>query len=384
MKPIPYGKQEITEEDIAAVTEVLRSDFLTQGPTVKAFEEAFAAYVGAKHGVAVCNGTAALHLGLLALGTTAGSKVITTPITFAATANAILHCGAEVDFVDINPETFAMDLERVESKLETSPAGRYAGIIPVDMAGYPIDTESLRKIADKHDLWILEDACHAPGAGFTTQTGDFERCGAGCCVDAAIFSFHPVKHIACGEGGMVTTNNDLLRERIALLRSHGIVRGSGDCEERGGWFQRMVELGYNYRLSDIQAALGLSQLGRANDGLKKRRRIADRYNCAFAGIPEIKTPHVPAGVLHGYHLYIIQCDRRRELYDFLKERGIYAQVHYIPVHSHPFYQRKGWCEGNLPIAEEYYRRALSLPLYPSLKLEEQELVINTVMEFYGR
>jgi UDP-4-amino-4,6-dideoxy-N-acetyl-beta-L-altrosamine transaminase len=380
---IPYGRQNITEEDIQAVIDVLKSDFLTQGPAINAFEEAFAKYIGVQYAVAVANGTAALHLSNLALGVKPGDKVITTPITFAASANATLYCGGHIDFVDIDPKTFLMDLDLLEEKLMSAPLGTYKGIVPVDFAGYPIDAERLRIIADKYKLWVLEDACHAPGGSFTDSHKIEQRCGNGIYADLSIFSFHPVKHIATGEGGMITTNSKALYEKLLLLRTHGITKNPDLLNENhGGWYYEMQELGFNYRLSDIQAALGISQLKHADKGLSRRREIAQNYNEAFKGTA-IKTPKVLAGFEHAYHLYIIQVEKRKELYDYLREHQIFAQIHYIPCHLMPYYRDLGWKEGDMPNAENYYRNCLSLPMYPTLTDEEQKFVINTINTFYN-
>ncbi len=384
MKPIPYGRQHINKADIQSVVEVLKSDYLTQGPRIENFEKKFAEYVNAKYAVAVSNGTAALHLANLALGTKKGNKIITTPITFAASANSVLYCGAEIDFVDINPDTFTMDLDKLEQKLTKAAMGEYAGVIPVDMAGYPVDTERLREICDKHGLWIITDASHSPGAYFTDSKNEVQMSGNGKYADLHTFSFHPVKHIATGEGGMITTNNKELYEKIKLLRTHGISKDPELLSENhGGWYYEMIELGYNYRLSDIQAALGISQLDRAKESVEKRNLIAEKYNEAFKNLP-IKTPFVDKNVLHAYHLYIIKTDRRKELYDYLREHKIFAQVHYIPVHLLPFYKQKGRKKGDFPEAEKYYSQALSLPMYPTLTDEEQDFVIEKISRFYEK
>jgi dTDP-4-amino-4,6-dideoxygalactose transaminase len=253
MKPISYGKQEITEEDIKIVNDVLRSDFLTQGPAVAEFEKKFAEYVGAKYAVAVSNGTAALHLCALAIGVVPGQKVIATPITFAASSNCILYCGGEVEFVDIDPESFCMDYNKVKALLEKSPKGTYSGMVPVDFAGYPVDLEKFHDLAKEHGLWIIEDACHAPGGAFLDSKNKWQKCGNSEFADLAIFSFHPVKHIASGEGGMITTNNPELYNKLIMLRTHGITKDPLLMEEvsPGGWYYEMQVLGYNYRMPDM-------------------------------------------------------------------------------------------------------------------------------------
>lgn len=382
MKPISYGRQNITQEDIEIVVKTLKSDFLTQGPLVKEFEDKFARYVGAKYAVAVTNGTDALHLCSLGLGVETGHKVITTPITFVASANSVLYCGGEIDFVDIDPKTYTMDLDKLENKLESNPAGTYKGVIPVDLAGYPVNVERLRQIANRHKLWIIEDACHAPGGYFTDSENKQQYCGNGAYSDLQIFSFHPVKHITTGEGGMVTTNNKTLYDKLKLLSSHGITKDSLKLEEnQGGWYYEMQELGYNFRLSDINCALGVSQLDRAKEGLFVRNKIAEKYNNAFNKIDGIITPFVAENVFHAYHLYIIQVENRKGLYDFLRENNIFTQVHYIPVHLNPFYKKMGWGKGDFPIAEAYYEKCLSLPMFSCLTDSEQDYIIEKVLEF---
>jgi UDP-4-amino-4,6-dideoxy-N-acetyl-beta-L-altrosamine transaminase len=388
MNNIPYGKQHITAEDIEAVVDCLRSDFLTQGPKVAAFETGFAKYIGAEYAVAVTNGTAALHLSALALNVSKGCRVITTPITFSASANCVLYCGGEISFCDIDPITGLMDLDKLESMLAGKPAGYYSGVIPVDLAGFPVNMERVKDLADKYRLWIIEDACHAPGGYFTDSAGKQQSCGNGVFADLAIFSFHPVKHIATGEGGMITTNNKALYDRLLVLRTHGITKNPEHMSKYdGGWYMEMRELGYNYRISDILCALGISQLKRSDDGLKRRHAIAARYDEAFEGGERIKplTPSGTAGLLesgikHAHHLYVVQVENRRRLYDHLREHQIFAQVHYIPVHLMPYYRDKGWATGDFPVAEKYYEHCISLPMYPSLTNEEQEFVISKVLQ----
>lgn len=378
---IPYGRQHITEEDIAEVSGVLRSDYLTQGPMIGAFEEAFAEYVGARYAVAVNNATAGLHLGALALGTSPGDRVIVPSITFVASANCIKYCSGEVVFCDIDAESYVLDLDHVERLLEESPAGTYKGIIPVDLAGYPVDLERLDNLCQKYGLWIMEDACHAPGAYRKLKDSRKMRSGSCAHSDVAVFSFHPVKHIATGEGGMITTNDEKIYKRLLLLRSHGITREPDALREsHGGWYYEMHELGYNYRMTDIQAGLGLSQLRNAEAGVGRRQAIAQRYNEAFAEVAGIVTPRVEPNVYHAYHLYVIQVENRLSLYNYLREHGVLSQVHYIPVHLQPYYRDLGSRLGDLPVSEAYYSRCLSLPMYPSLTDEEQGYVIEKVKE----
>ena len=385
MKAIPYGHQHITDEDIQAVIETLKSDYLTQGPKIIEFEQAFARYVGAKYAVAVSNATAGLHLAATALQVRSGDKVIVTPITFAASANCIRYCNGMVVFCDIDPDTYLMDIKKLRRLLETNPPSTFKGIVPVDFAGYPHQMEEFRQLADEYGLWILEDACHAPGGYFIDSNGEKQFCGNGKFADVTVFSFHPVKHIATGEGGMVTTNDKELFDRLSLLRTHGITKNPACLHENhGGWYYEMQELGYNYRLTDFQAALGLSQLKRADEGLKRRQKIAVRYNEAFKRIADIQTPYASPDVFHAYHLYIIQVPDRLDLYNYLHENGIYAQVHYIPLHLMPYYREQGNKPGDLPVAEKYYSRCLSLPMFPTLPDEAQEYVIKKIEYYFNK
>lgn len=395
-KAIPYGRQNITQEDINVVIEALQSDYLTQGPKILEFEKAFAEYVGSTYAVAVSNGTAALHLCALALDVKEGDKVITTPITFAASANCVRYCGGEVVFSDINPDTYLLDIEKVRSLLEASPKGTYKGIIPVDFAGRAVDLEAYRKLANEYDLWIIEDACHAPGGFFKDTNTKTQNCGNSNFADLAIFSFHPVKHIACGEGGMVTTNDEVLYKKLLALRTHGITKNESEYTNSANfangvdtgstvypaWYMEMQTLGFNYRLTDFQAALGSSQLQRADEGLVKRRAIAAIYNEAFKDKSFIKGQ---SGVVegHAYHLYVIEIEDRLGLYNYLRENKIFAQIHYIPCHLMPYYKQFGWAAGDMPNAEQYYKNCISLPMYPTLTNEEQEFVINKIKDFYS-
>ena len=392
MKAIPYGRQNITEDDIKVVVETLKADYLTQGPKIAEFEEDFASYVGSKYAVALANGTAALHLCAIALGVKEGDKVITTPITFAASANCVRYCGGEVVFSDIDPETYLLDINKVRMLLENAPKGTYKGIIPVDFAGRANDLEAFRALADEFNLWIIEDACHAPGGYFNNSKNTEQNCGNGNYADLAIFSFHPVKHIASGEGGMITTNDKDLYEKLLQLRTHGIVKNNGlyknSIEQAGGldaypgWYMEMQDLGYNYRITDFQAALGSSQLARADKGVKKRKEIASKYSKAFRGQSFIKGQ---SGEIngHAYHLYVIEVENRLGLYNYLRSKNIYAQIHYIPCHLMPYYKQFGWKEGDFPNAEMYYKHCISLPMYPTLTAEEQDYVIKEINAFYN-
>ena len=379
MKVIPYGRQHIDQDDINAVIETLQSDFLTQGPQVEKFEEAFAKYIDVKYAVAVSNATAGLHISNMALNVKKGDRVITTPITFAASANASRYCGAEVWFADIDPNTYLLDIESVRTLIESKPKGFFSGIVPVDFAGLPVDLEKLKELADKHGLWIIEDAAHSPGGSFTDSKGIINKCGNGVYSDCAVFSFHPVKHIACGEGGMVTTNNKKLYELLKLYRSHGITKDNMS-ENHGGWYYEMQALGYNYRLTDMQSALGITQLAKNPDGLIRRNVIADRYKQAFNGT-DIKFQTLPKGSYNAHHLFVIEVEDRKGLYDYLREENIFAQIHYIPLHTLPYYKEIGYGDADLSNAENYYKYCISLPMYPSLTDEEQEYVISKVLSY---
>lgn len=398
MYNIPYGKQSIDENDIAAVTEALKADYLTQGPRIAEFEKAFANYVGAKYAVANANGTAALHLCALALGVNGDTNVIATPITFAASSNCIRYCNGNVHFADIDPDTYLLDANRVEDMLKAKGKGFFSGIVPVDFTGRAADMEDFATLAEKYELWIIEDACHAPGGYFTDKAGKKVFCGSGEYADLAIFSFHPVKHIACGEGGMITTNDKSLYEKLLRLRTHGITKdaaafvndipwASGNAASQvadyPGWYMEMQDLGYNYRLTDFQAALGISQLKKADAGLERRRAIAANYARAFTDKDYILGQ---SGLIegHAYHLYVLEVEDRLGLYNYLRTQGIYAQVHYVPTHLMPYYRQLGWKEGDMPHAEKYYSRCLSLPMYPTLTEDEQNHVIKSVANFYNR
>lgn len=378
---IPYGRQSITDEDIASVIEVLKSDFLTQGPSVELFEKKFAEYIGAKYAVAVTNGTAALHLAAMALDVGPGHKVLCTTNSFVASSNCVLYCGGEIEFVDIDSKNYCLDLDMLEKKLKSSPKGTYKGIVAVDFAGYPVNFERLKKIADDNGLWVIEDACHAVGATFVDSKGTLNFSGNGKYADIAVFSFHPVKHVATGEGGMITTNDPALYEKLKLLRTHGIIKNPSKISKvDGGWYYEMKELGFNYRISDILCALGVSQLSRIHSNLEARRKIAERYSKELAGV--VQVPVVENNLGHAYHLYVIQAQNRTELYNYLKANQIYCQVHYIPIHKQPYYVKR-YGDQTLESAEKYYSQALSLPMYHSLTEEQQTYVIEKVKAFYS-
>lgn len=378
MKVIPYGKQNIDQADIDAVVKVLTADFLTQGPKIQEFETKFASYVGSKYAVAVNNATSGLHLSVLSLGLGKGDRVITTPITFAASANCIRYVGGEAWFADIDKDTYLLSLDSTRKLIESKPKGFFKGIIPVDFAGLPVDLEAFKELAKKHNLWIIEDACHAPGGSFKDSKGTKQMCGNGNYADIGIFSFHPVKHMACGEGGMVTTNSEALYKKLSLLRSHGIQKDNMS-ENHGGWFYEMQALGYNYRLTDIQAALGITQLSKNQKGVQRRNEIAKRYKEAFRG--KIEFQSLPKGSNNAHHLFVIEVEKRKELYDYLRTFKIFTQVHYIPVHTLPYYQKIGYSAADLSNSEKYYSNCLSLPMYPSLTDEDQEFVIEKILNF---
>jgi UDP-4-amino-4,6-dideoxy-N-acetyl-beta-L-altrosamine transaminase len=391
---IPYGKQFISEDDIEAVVKSLKGDYLTQGPTILEFEKKFSNYIGSKYSVAVSNGTAALHLCALALGVKNGDKVITTPITFAASANCIRYCEGEVVFSDIDPGTYLIDLEKVEDLLFKHPKGMFKGIIPVNFAGRAVNLEKLREIANKYDLWILEDACHAPGGYFIDSKQVKQNCGNGFYADLSIFSFHPVKHIATGEGGMITTNDEKLYNKLLELRTHGITKDSINYknnknfansisgeEHYPAWYMEMQNLGFNYRFTDFQAALGISQLTRADSGLIRRKQIAEKYKNAFTNKKFIINQ---SGIIegHAYHLYVLEVKDRLGLYNYLKQNNISCQIHYIPCHLMPYYRNFGWKEGDMPNSELYYKNCISIPMFPSMTDDDIERVITEIHKFY--
>ncbi len=382
---IPYGRQSIDQDDIDAVVETLQSDFLTQGPKVNQFEKDFSAYVGTDFSVAVSNGTAGLHIGCLALGLNPGDRVITAPITFAASANSVLYCGGEVVFADIDRQTYTLDIEKVKNLIESKPKGYFKGVIPVAFGGNPVNTEEYKKLCEAHGLWLMLDACHAPGASFEDSNQDEVKIGSCQYADLTVFSFHPVKHIATGEGGMVTAQTKELYDRLLTLRTHGITKENmlmefPNADKQGGWYYEMQDLGYNYRITDIQAALGVAQLKKASNGVKKRRAIATVYQDAFSEMNVLFQKQEQNGK-NSYHLFVIEVDDRLGLYNYLRDNGVFAQIHYIPVHLMPYYQQKGWKSGDFPEAENYYEKCISLPMYPTLTDEEQAYVIEKVKEF---
>lgn len=367
---IPYGRQTIEEDDIRAVEEVLRSDYLTTGPKIQEFEKAVADYVGAKYAVAISNGTAALHAACYAAGIGKGDEVITTPITFAASANCVLYCGGTPVFVDIDADTYNISVEEIEKKITS----KTKAIIPVHFTGQPCEMGAIHKIAKQHNLIVIEDGAHALGA-------DYRGRKIGSISDMTTFSFHPVKHITCGEGGMITTNDAALYQKLCLFRTHGITRDTDIMlQNQGDWYYEQVGLGYNYRITDIQCALGLSQLKKLDTFIARRRELVERYDSAFSQMKHMKRPYNREECHNSWHLYVIQVEYRKSLYDTLKASGIGVNVHYIPVYKHPYYQQNGYDSVCCPNAEEYYSHAISLPLYPGLTNEQQDYVIEKLRE----
>ncbi|PJE81440.1 UDP-4-amino-4,6-dideoxy-N-acetyl-beta-L-altrosamine transaminase [Candidatus Pacearchaeota archaeon CG10_big_fil_rev_8_21_14_0_10_32_42] len=365
---IGYGKQTIGKDDLNEVERVLGSGFLTCGPEVKNFEDKFSKEVGSKYAVAVSSGTAALHLACIALGLREGDELITSPMTFAASANCALYCGAKPVFIDVDEKTGLIDENKIEEKISE----KTKIIIPVHYGGMPCNLEKIKSLADKYNLRIVEDACHALGA-------EYKKSKIGDCFysDMAVFSFHPVKHITTGEGGMITTNSKELYEKLLRLRSHGI-------EKKEDWKQEMVELGYNYRITDFQCALGSNQLNNLKNFISKRREIAKKYDEELGIESKLELIKEKENLFNPYHLYVIKLQNselRKRLYDFLKEKGIFCQVHYIPVYLHPYYQSLGYKKGLCSSAENFYEKILSIPVYPLLKEEEQTFVIEKIKEF---
>jgi perosamine synthetase len=371
---IPYGRQCLDEDDIQAVVEVLRSDWLTTGPKVREFEEAFAEYVGAKYAVAVSSGTAALHSAMYAIDIGPGDEVIVPPMTFASTANCVVFQGGTPVFADVDPDTLLIDPAQVGARIRPNTKA----IIAVDYAGQPCEYDELRKIARQNGIRLVADGCHALGAEYKGQK-------VGTLADVTVFSFHPVKHITTGEGGAATTDDGKLAQRMRLFRSHGIMSDYSQREAQGTWYYEMVDLGYNYRITDIQCALGLSQLKKLPAFLARRREIAARYNEVLRQIKGIEPLKVRDSVQHAYHLYVVrivkeQCGKdRAQVFKTLRDAGIGANVHYVPVHLHPFYRNRFSTDPGLcPAANEIYRHIISLPMHPSLSEADMERVIDVL------
>lgn len=383
MKFIPYGRQDISDEDINAVVGVLKSDFLTQGPCVPQFEQAIADYVGVKHAVAVNSATSALHIACLALGLKKGDWLWTSPNTFVASANCGLYCDANVSFVDIDPQTYNMSVAALKTKLIAAKAeGKLPKIVvPVAFAGQSCDMEAIHQLSKEYGFAIIEDASHAIGGNYQGT-----KIGNSRFADITILSFHPVKIITTAEGGMALTNNDALAESMQLFRSHGITRDGDKMTKasEGGWYYQQVDLGLNYRMTELQAALGVTQLKRIDEFVARRHELAKRYHTAFDGIP-VSTPlQAESGysALHLYPLTVNDPAMRKPLFDHLREKGIGVNVHYIPVHTQPYYEQLGHKAGDYPVAEDYYARAISIPMYSTLTDEEQDYVIHCIREFF--
>ncbi len=376
---IPYGRHSLGPDDVQAVVDILNSDWLTQGPMVREFEQAFASYCGACYAVAVSSGTAALHLATLAAGFSPGDDIITSPITFVASANCVAYVGASPVFADIDPTTGCIAAHRIVKQL--TPATR--GIIPVHFAGQPCDMAAISTIAREHDLIVIEDAAHALGSSYMVNDHQFKT---GCCAhsDMTIFSLHPVKHIAAGEGGVITTNNKELYEQLCLLRSHGIVKEPGRLStNEGPWYYEMQMLGFNYRITDFQCALALNQLKKLDAFVARRRDIARTYKKAFQDEPALGLIAQRSDVSSSFHIYVMLAlgVDRADLFKALRERSIGVNVHYIPVHLQPYYRKRyGYRTGDYPLAEEYYRHAITIPLYPSMSDDDVARVIENVLQ----
>lgn len=378
---IYYGHQHITEKDIQAVERVLHSDWLTQGPAIEAFEKKVANYCGAKYAVAVTNATSALHIACKAAGLGEGDVLWTSPITFTASANCGRYCGADVDFVDIDDKTYNMSVAEIRHKLEIA-VKKPKIVIPVHLAGQSCDMESIKALADEYGFKIIEDASHATGADYKNT-----KVGSCCYSDMTVFSFHPVKIVTTGEGGVVLTNNKELYEKLKLYRSHGITRDSDlmTQEADGPWYYQQIELGFNYRMTDMQAALGCSQMDSLDEFVARRRYLVKRYNEKLKGLP-LRTPYQDEATNPSWHIYIIRVDftkvklSKKEIFARMRDRGIVLNLHYIPVHTQPYYQKLGFQKGDFPVSEKYYEEAITLPLYYDLTDEQQDEVIEALKE----
>jgi len=383
MKYFPYSRQCIDDDDIQEVVGILRSDFITQGPEIKRFEESVSHYLGVKYAVAVSSGTAALHIACLAGEITKDHEVITSPITFAASSNCVLYCGGTPVFADIEREIPIIDVKDIENKINTMTKA----IIPVHMAGHPCNMEKIYEIAKNKNLIIIEDAAHALGSEYQASNGNWIKVGKCQHSDMTILSFHPVKHITTGEGGIVLTNSEEFHKRLVVLRNHGITKEYLLNESEGDWYYEMQDLGFNYRITDIQAALGRSQLKKSDLFVKRRREIAQRYNSAFSDNPYFQIPMEKENCQSSYHLYIIRlrnlyAGKREAVFRLLRSQGLGVQVHYIPVYFHPYYQKRGFQRGLCPKAEDYFGRCISLPLFPAMSDGDIEIVVEKVFEVF--
>lgn len=378
---IYYGHQHITEKDIQAVEKVLRSNYLTQGPVIESFEKKVANYCGAKYAVAVTNATSALHIACKAAGLGAGDVLWTSPITFTASANCGRYCGADVDFVDIDDKTYNMSVAELRHKLETA-VKKPKVVIPVHLAGQSCDMEAIKALADECDFKIIEDASHATGADYKNT-----KVGSCCYSDMTVFSFHPVKIVTTGEGGMVLTNNKDLYEKLKLYRSHGITRDADLMTQGadGPWYYQQIELGFNYRMTDLQAALGCSQMDSLDEFVARRRYLVKRYNEKLKELP-LRTPYQDEATNPSWHIYIIRVDftkvtlSKKEIFARMRDRGIALNLHYIPVHTQPYYQNLGFKKGDFPVSERYYEEAITLPLYYDLTDEQQDQIIQALKD----
>lgn len=379
---IPYGRQDITQADIDAVVGVLQSDFLTQGPMVPRFEQQVAQHVGASHALAVNSATSALHIACLALGLGPGDRLWTSPVTFVASANCGLYCGAEIDFVDIDPRTYNLCPKALERKLEQAEQEGTLPkvVVPVHLCGQPCDMQAIHKLALRYGFKVIEDASHAIGGMYQ---GEF--IGNGRYSDITVFSFHPVKIITTAEGGMALTNDVELADKMALLRSHGITRDPQlmTHEADGPWYYQQIDLGFNYRMTELQAALGISQMERLDQYIARRHQLAARYNDLLAALP-VSVPWQHADSYSGLHLYVITLQlgkitkTHREVFESLREQGIGVNVHYIPVHTQPYYERMGFKPEDFPLAQDYYRQAISIPMFQTMTDEQQDLVVAAI------
>ena len=371
---LAYGKQKIDEDDINSVVKVLKGDYLTTGPIVSEFENSVAKYVGTKYAVAVSNGTAALHMACYAAGISEGDEVLVPAITFAASSNCVLYCGGKPVFIDIDPKSYNIDINKIKEKI----TNKTKAIIPVDFAGQSVDMDSILKIAEEYNLIVIEDAAHALGSEYKNEK-------VGSKAHMTEFSFHPVKPITTGEGGVVVTNSKELYEKMILFRSHGITRNSElMIENQGPWYYEQIDLGYNYRLTDIQSALGLSQIKKLDDFILKRREIVNKYNEAFKELKEIGTPFENEYSKSGYHIYVLllnldklKCGRK-EIFEALQAENIGVNVHYLPVYLHPYYKKLGYKKGECPVAEDIYNRMITIPLFPSMSDKDVKDVIKAV------
>jgi UDP-4-amino-4,6-dideoxy-N-acetyl-beta-L-altrosamine transaminase len=379
---IPYGKQEITQQDIDAVVDVLNSDFLTQGPQVPAFEKALSEHTGSKYALAVNSATSALHIACLALGLESGDRLWTTPVTFVASANCGLYCGAQVDFVDIDPDTYNMCPVKLEQKLiRAKQTGQLPKVVvPVHLCGQPCDMKAIAKLANEYGFKVIEDASHAIGGKyFDKPIGNCEYS------DITVFSFHPVKIVTTAEGGAAVTNSKALADKMALLRSHGITRDTAlmKNESHGGWYYEQIDLGFNYRMTELQAALGVTQMQRLTNFIEARHRLAARYNELLSNLP-ITLPYQLENTYSGLHLYVIRLKldqiklTHKEVFEALRENGIGVNLHYIPVHTQPYYKEMGFKTGDFPEAEKYYQDAISLPMFHIMTDEQQDEVVRVL------